>query len=138
MPRKKPATPEPEKVTVAELLLALASYPLDAEVTTYENGGGGGALQVTLVDGEEWAELWEGHRYERPKHYERPDVIVQEVQRSDAGEEFAIANEFLAYLRSQSISLVHDGQGHNETASPILPTTRARLAEEFATRETAP
>jgi len=131
MPRKKPATPDPHEITVAELLLALATFPQDATLSTTDP-----FVEVGVLVAGEWHPLIEWHA--AAQRYERPDVVVQEVQRSDAGEEFAIANEFLAYLRTSSISLVHDGQGHNETASPLLPATRARLAEEFATRETKP
>lgn len=131
MPRKKPAPSDPIRITVADALLALASYPQDAELITTDP-----FVPVGVMVGDEVHELLDWQN--AAQHYERPDVIVQEVSRSDAGEEFAIANEFLGYLRAHAISLVHDGQGHNETASPLLPATRARLAEEFATRETAP
>lgn len=131
MTRKKPATPEPEPTNVGDLILALASYPLDAEVVISDP-----FIDLGVMVGEDYHTVYQAH--EGTTRYERPDVVVQEVQRSDAGEEFAIANEFLGYLRAHSISLVHDGQGHNETASPLLPATRARLAEEFATRETTP
>lgn len=129
MTRKKPAEPAP--VTVAELLLALASYPLDGVVTIadpYIDLG-------VMVDDDYHTVL---HMHEGVTRYERPDIVVQEVERSDAGEEFAIANEFLAFLRSRSIRLTSAGQGHNETDSPLPEVARARLAEDFATRETTP
>lgn len=132
MTRKKPATPDPKPTTVAELLLALASFPQDAHVVTSENGSGGGALAVMIDD--DWIDLWEGHDYECPKHYERPDVILEAVERSHPGEEYAIAVELLEWLGRHDVVLYTPGHGHNETASPLHRKPR-ELAEEFADRE---
>lgn len=132
------ATPDqqgdPEAVTVQELLLALMTYPLDAPLWTGENGVGGGALMVDVSPGDDTVTVWEGHVWERPKAYERPDEVVRVVERGHPGDDFAVAQEFLDWLRSQSIGLVNPGHGHNETDSPVLEAQRARLAQAFAER----
>jgi hypothetical protein len=133
--RKKTTTPEPQQpVTVAELLLALATYPLDAPLSTYENGGGGGAIQVELAEGEAWVDVWTGTWDERP--HRRVEEIVKVVRRTDPLDDFAAAKEFLEWLQGQRYGMprVSTGGGHNE------PTTYrdlgpAELALEFAERE---
>lgn len=127
---------DPQPVTVQELLLALVTYPLDAPLWTTENGGGGGELWVDTDPGDTGAEVnmavWTGHAWERPKAYEPP--VVRIVERGHPGDDFAVAQEFLDWLRSQSIGLVNPGHGHNETDSPVLEAQRARLAQAFAER----
>lgn len=46
-------------VTVRDLILALASYPLKAEIFMGENGGGGGELLATV--GGENLVIWDGN-----------------------------------------------------------------------------
>lgn len=129
MTRKKPATPEPKRTTVAELILALASYPLDGVVTIVDP-----FVDLGVIVDDDYHTVY--HEHEGTTHYERPDVIVQEVQRGDPGDDFVTAGEFLDWLRSQSIGLSTPAHGHNETDSPLPESARARLAEEFARRET--
>jgi hypothetical protein len=127
--RKKP-TPERAPVTVAELLLALASYPQDAIVTIADP-----FIDLGVMVGDEYHTVYE---FNTVTHYERPDIVVQEVERSHPGDEFAIANEFLTWLRRQSIGLTNVGQGHNETASPVGRTQLDRLPQQFAERPVEP
>ena len=122
---------KPKPVTVAELLLALATYPLDAPLATVENGGG---LLVEITDGEGWVDVWTGTDHERPQH--RAADVVKIVRRSDSLDDFAAAKEFLEWLQAQRYGMpqVSTGGGHNE------PTTYrdldpAELAEEFARRQ---
>jgi len=128
--RKKPQ-PEPPAVTIAELLLALATYPLDAVVTTGENRGGGGEVYA-WIEGEPF-DVWTGNVWERPNH--RPGEIIKVVQRSDPMDDFAAAKEFLEWLQTQRYGMPHEatGGGHNEptTYRDLDPAT---LAEEFARR----
>lgn len=112
---------DPEVVTVRELLLALVTYPLDAPLWTTENGGGGGELWVDTDPGDTGAEVnmavWTGHAWERPKAYEPP--VVRIVERGHPGDDFAIAQEFLAWLRPDDRD----------------ESTWTDLAREFAERE---
>lgn len=128
MPRKKPTEPEP--VTVAELLLALASYPQDAVVTIADP-----FIDLGVTVGEDYHTVLDMH--EGVTHYQRPDVVVQEVERAHPGDEYAIAAEFLSWLRENDIELSHPGHGHNETSSSVMKVTRDRLAEQFAERPLA-
>lgn len=135
MTARKKTAPEPQQpVTVAELLLALATYPLDAPLSTYENGSGGGAILVELVEGEAWVDVWTGTWDERPQH--RPNEIVKVVRRSEPLDDFAAAKEFLEWLRAQHYGMpqVATGGGHNEPTS-YRDLSPAELAEEFARRE---
>lgn len=141
--RKKTATPEPQQpVTVAELLLALATYPLDAEVQMTDPYT---ALLVRIEGEPEGAEsdgvLWEPMAdtsivAQRPQHYQRPDIVERVIRRTDPLDDYAAAKEFLEWLQEQRYGMpqVSTGGGHNE------PTTYrdlgpAELAEEFARRE---
>ena len=116
--------------TVAELLLALASYPQDAEVTMSDPFVDLGVI----VDGDYFTVY---HKYEGAAHYERPDIIVREVERGHPGDDYATAQEFLEWLRSRGITLAWMGRGHGELDTPIQPDQRARLAEQYASRETS-
>lgn len=111
---------EPQPVTVRELLLALVTYPLDAPLWTTENGGGGGELWVDTDPGDTGADvnmvIWEGNAWERPKAYRPPEVRI--VERGHPGDDFAIAQEFLNWLRPDDRD----------------ESTWADLAREFAER----
>lgn len=135
MTARKKTTPEPQKpVTVAELLLALATYPLDAPLSTYANGGGGGAILVELVEGEAWVDVWTGTWDERP--HRRVEEIVKVVRRADPLDDFAAAKEFLEWLQTQRYGMpqVSTGGGHNESTT-YRDLDPAELAEEYARRE---
>lgn len=127
------APTEDAPVTVAELILALATYPLDAPLATYENGGGGGVIQVEPVDGEVWTVVWTGRWDERPLH--RATEAVKVVHRADPLDDFAAAKEFLEWLQAQRYGMPRrsTGGGHNEpiTYRDLDPT---ELAKEFAQR----
>lgn len=134
MTARKKTTPEQTPVTVAELLLALATYPLDAPLSTYENGGGGGAIQVELAEGEAWVDVWTGTWAERP--HRRVEEVVKVVRRADPLDDFDAAKDFLEWLQAQRYGMPREatGGGHNE------PTTyrdldAAELAEKYARRE---
>lgn len=131
--RKKP---QPKPVTVAELLLALASYPQDAEVYLSDPY----IALLAKVEGEpEGAEsdgvIWEPIA-QRPQHYQCPDIVERVIRRADPLDDFAAAKEFLEWLQEQHYGMpqASTGGGHNE------PTTYrdldpAELAEEFARRQ---
>lgn len=128
--RKKTTKPETRPVTVADLILALATWPLDAELQTGESGGGG--YIATEIEGE-FFEIWEGDSTP-PQH--RPNEIVKVVRRSEPLDDFAAAKEFLEWLRAQHYGMpqVATGGGHNEPTS-YRDLSPAELAEEFARRE---
>lgn len=132
MTARKPK-PETRPVTVADLILALATWPLDAELYTGENGGGGGYI-ATDIEGE-FFEIWEGNDGNPPQH--RPEEIVKVVRRSEPLDDFAAAKEFLEWLQAQRGYVqpqVATGGGHNEPTS-YRDLSPAELAEEFARRE---
>lgn len=129
MPRKKADPPTVPHVTVAELLLALASFPQDASLTTYENGGGGGSLAVLV--GDEFVELWDGHYLDRPHHYVAPAAVV--VERGHPGDDFEVAQEFIAWAKRSDLALVHPGRGHGELDSPVRESA-VEIAQRFASR----
>lgn len=115
--------------TVADLILALATYPLESEVTIsdpYIDLG-------VLVDGD-YCTVY--HEHDGVTPYERPDVIVHEVRRDHPGDEFEAAQSVLAWLRSRGVTLSWIGQGHNDSDIPLSREQRERLAEEYAARPT--
>jgi len=141
--RKKAATDaEQAPVTVAELLLALASYPQDAQVQMTDPYT---ALLVAIEGEPEGAEsdgvLWEPMAgtsivAQRPQHYQRPDIVERVIRRTDPLDDYAAAKEFLEWLQEQGYGMpqASTGGGHNE------PTTYrdldpGELAEEFARRQ---
>lgn len=138
MTARKKVQPEPAPVTVAELLLALASYPQDAPLWTCENGTGGGEVWVDVDPSDTSAEsnmcIWEGHAYERPAH--RAEEIVKVVRRAEPMDDFAAAKEFLEWLQAQHYGMpkVSTGGGQNEPTT-YRDLTPAELAEEFARRQ---
>lgn len=86
--RKKAAAPDEQApVTVAELLLALASWPQDAEVYMTDPY----TAIFARVDGdpeEEHRALWEPMEQtsiaaQRPQHYQRPDIVERVIRRSE-------------------------------------------------------
>lgn len=130
--RKSDPAPNPEPVTVAELLLALATYPLETPVEV-SDGYGAGSKLFALIEGEH-VEVWGDEREARP--HRRDKEIVKVVRRADPLDDFAAAKEFLEWLQGQRYGMpqMSTGGGHNE------PTTYrdldpAELAEEFARRE---
>lgn len=140
--RKKTTKPETRPVTVADLILALATWPLDAEVYMSDPY----AALLARVEGEpEGAEsdgvIWEPMANtsivaQRPQHYQRPDIVERIVRRTDPLDDFAAAKEFLEWLRAQRYGMpqVATGGGHNEPTS-YRDLSPAELAEEFARRE---
>lgn len=138
--RKKAAAPaEQTPVTVAELLLALASYPQDAIVELSDPY----AMLTALVEGDPvdaFHVLWEPAATtsiveQRPQHYRRPDIVERVIRRSEPMDDFAAAREFLEWLEAQGYEPPRQstGGGHNEPTSyrdfPAL-----ELAQEFAER----
>lgn len=106
---------DPKPVTVGELLLALATYPQDAEVITGENGDGGGTLFADGPTG--FQVIWAGNTYERPERYAPPEP--EAIERAAPGDEFAIVQDFLRWANG---------------AYAIGTENPAAIAREFATR----
>lgn len=130
MSMNQPHTPT-GPVTVAELLLALASYPQDATVTIADP-----FMDLGVEIGDDYQTVYQ--RGERAHHYEPPAVeetaAPVEPKRSHPGDDYAAAQDVLDWLRQRGIGLVNPGQGHNETASPVPEAQRAQLARDFAAR----
>jgi len=137
--RKKVAS-EPKPVTVAELLLALASYPQDAEVHISDPY----VAIMIRVEGdpiEEYHSFWEPMETtsivaSRPQHYQRPDIVERVVHRSEPMDDFAAAQEFLEWLQGQHYGMPREstGGGHNEPTT-YRDLTPSELAHEYAQRE---
>lgn len=129
---------EQTPVTVAELLLALASYPQDApvDISPY-------ASLTTFIVGDpesEWRAIWEPYpgdgSGQRPRHYRRPDIIERVIRRSEPMDDFAAAREFLEWIAAEGYEPPRQstGGGHNEpTTYRDLPALE--LAQKFAERE---
>lgn len=137
--RKKTAAPaEQTPVTIAELILAAASYPQDSTVQL----GDTHAALVVHVDGEEkHRTLWDPMAdtsivAQRPQHYERPEIAERVIQRSDPMDDFSAAQDFLEWLKEQRYQMpqVSTGGGHNEPTS-YRDLTPSELAHEYAARE---
>lgn len=129
MPAKK-IDPVPEvPVTVGELLLVLASFPQDAPLTSWENGGGGGTIAAMI--GDETIAIWEGGYIDRPQHYVAPTAVV--IERGHPGDDFALAQDFLAWMDSADLVLRHPGHGHGE-GDLYVSATDLEIAQRFAER----
>lgn len=138
--RKKAAAPaEQTPVTVAEMLLALASYPQDATVAVTDPY----AVIMIHVEGdpeEEHRTLWDPTVQtsiveQRPQHYRRPDIVERVIRRSEPMDDFAAAREFLEWIAAKGYQPPRQstGGGHNEpTSYRDLPALE--LAREFAER----
>lgn len=123
MSMNQPHTPD-GPVTVAELLLALASYPQDATVTI-----GDPFIDVYVMVGDNYRTVY--RQGERAHHYEPPAVEEAEdapAPRRHAGDDYAAAQDFLEWLRSQEIGLISD------EGSPARDNSRDSLAARFAAR----
>ena len=134
MSMNQPHTPD-GPVTIAELLLALASFPQDATVHPAADESDAEVFIEVEIDGVAYTLLQSG---ERAHHYEPPVVEettpTTEPKRSHPGDDYAAAQDVLDWLRQRGIGLVNPGQGHNETASPVPEAQRAQLARDFAAR----
>jgi hypothetical protein len=132
--RKKTAAPaEQKEVTVADLILALASYPQHATVGTSD-----GYASLMIDTPEHPTEVVQvAYDPEGPTvhHYERPDIVERVIHRSDPLDDFAAAQEFLEWLQTKHYGMPREstGGGHNEptTYRDLKP---AELAREYATR----
>lgn len=120
-------TTTPPKTTVAELLLALASYPQDAEVVMSDP-----YIELGVLVADEYHAVYRPH--EGVAHYGPPRVIVRVVERNEPGDDYATAVDFLAWLRANDVELVHPGHGHGEGSMPMRKATRDNLAQRFAQR----
>ena len=120
---------------VSELILALASYPLDAEIVISDPFV---TLDVAVdADGDvpDCYTVYEPYVGVTP--YERPDIIRQVVERNHPGDDHQTAVEFLEWLHEQGIRLANIGHGHNDGDSPVGDMQRIALAVSFAERPNA-
>ena len=128
--KKKTRTPAPD-ITVADLLLALATYPQDATLTMADptelgmmiNNGNDHPEYEMLIDWEHGEAL----------RYRRPDVVREVVHRSNPGDDFATAQEFLEWMHSSDLVLRHPGHGHGELDGFVMKSA-TEIAEAFARR----
>lgn len=140
MTARKKAQPEPKPLTVADLLLALASYPQDATLGTRDPYIGVLVFVPApegVDDEHELIDWMDGGETGTAKHYQRPDIIERVIRRSEPLDDFAAAKEFLEWLatkRGYNQPQVATGGGHNEPTS-YRDLSPAELAEEFARRE---
>jgi hypothetical protein len=95
MSMHEPHTPT-GPVTVAELLLALASYPQDAEVTIADP-----FVDLGVMVGDEYYTVYQLHN--RAQHYEPPEVVQAPAPRGHPGDEYATAREVLEWARRENI-----------------------------------
>lgn len=119
--------------TVGELILALASYPLDAEIAISDPFV---TLDIAVdADGDvpDYYTVYEPYVGVTP--YERPDIIRQVVERNHPGDDHATAVEFLDWLKKSGITLMR--MGHNDADAALMEEARSVLAQEFARREEA-
>lgn len=121
--------------TVGELILALATYPLESEVTISDPFIDLGVLVDEGGEGPEYYTVYEPYAGVTP--YERPDIIRQVVERNHPGDDHQTAVEFLEWLHEQGIRLANIGHGHNDGDSPVGDMQRIALAVSFAERPNA-
>ncbi|QDP45552.1 hypothetical protein SEA_FUZZBUSTER_68 [Microbacterium phage FuzzBuster] len=132
MPAKKKTPPPAPPITVADLLLALATFPQDAVLTTNDEHIDVGVLIDNGEDHPEYVMLIDWHHSEALR-YRRPDIVREIVHRNSPGDDFATAQEFLEWLGKSDMVLRRPGHGHNELDGPVMKSG-IEIAEEFARR----
>lgn len=130
MTARKKTRPTPPPITVADLLLALATYPQDGVITTSD--GDVGVLIDNGEDHPEYEMLIDGQNSEALR-YNRPNIVREVIHRNSPGDDFVVAQEVLDWLHKSDIVLRHPGHGHNELDGPVHKSA-IELAEEFARR----
>lgn len=133
MPARKKTTPQPPaEITVADLILALATFPQDGILTSID---GNIDVGVMIHDGDRHPEYemlidWE---HGEALRYRRPDTVREIVHRAQPGDEFATVQEFIEWMHKSDLAFSRPGHGHGELDSPVNKSA-IEIAEEFARR----